>query len=284
MSRIEAGTPGSSDCSALTGQEALRASHWRLGPNLLSKEMDRETLRGTLMSASGLLLVVLMSFSVRCASQQSESLTDLVREFDETQIFWQQLQIARKLVARNDRSVLPRIEPYLRNEDRHVRGNAAFVFAGLGDERGLNVIYDILQDRSSPRREGQGIPGGRWALAAQIKGDRYYAVHLLGLLKNPRAVAVLVPYLRDHDISYKVPWALGEIGDKAAISPLNDALNDPSPDVRVSSIEALEALGATDAVPMLRLLLQDNERIHTGNLETVSESAQSAITKLSAVR
>jgi HEAT repeat protein len=165
-----------------------------------------------------------------------------------------------------------------------LRGNAAFVFAGLVDERGLKVVYEILQDRSSPRPAGQGVPIAPWSVAAQIKSDRYYAVHLLGLLKNPRAVAVLVPYLKDHDISYKVPWALGEIGDRAAIPPLIDALNDPSPDVRVASIEALEDLLATDALPRLRQLLQDNERIHTGSLETVSESAQSAITKLSAVR
>lgn len=237
-----------------------------------------------LMSVGRLLLVFLLFFSVPCASQQSESSSDLVREFNESQIFWQQLQVAQKLVGRNDRSVLPKIESYLKNEDRHLRGNAAFVFAGLGDERGFNAIYDILQDRSSPRPEGQGIPGGGWALAAQIRADRYYAVHLLGLLKSPRAVAVLVPLLKDHDISYKVAWALGEIGDRAAVPPLEDALSDSSPDVRVSSIEALVALQATGALPRLRLLLQDNERIHTGKLETVSESAQSAIAKLSSVR
>jgi|ERR1700739_73465 len=119
--------------------------------------MERQGLRGVLISVGPLPLVLLIFFSVRCASQRSESLTDLVREFNENQIFWQQLQVAQKLVARNDRSVLSGIEPYLKNEDRHLRGNSAFVFAGLGDERGLDVIYDILQDRSSPRPEGQGI-------------------------------------------------------------------------------------------------------------------------------
>lgn len=156
------------------------------------------------------------------------------------------------------------------------------MFAGFGDERGFQVIDDILMDRSSP--EGQGIPGGRWALAAQIKADRYYAVHLLGLLKSPRPLPVLIPLLKDSDLNYKVAWALGKIGDKAAIPPLIDALNDPSPDMRVSSIEALDTLGATEALRRLRLLLKDGERIHTDNLRSISEAAQSAIARLSAIR
>lgn len=221
---------------------------------------------------------------MRAASQQRENSSDLVREFTVSQYFWQQLQVAQKLVALNDSKDLPQFEPYLKNADRHLRGNAAFLFAGLGEERGFKIIYEILQDRSSPRPEGQGIPGGPWSLAAQIEADRYYAVHLLGLLKNPRAVPILVPLLKDSDVNYKVAWALGEIGDRAAIPPLLDALNDQSSDMRVASIEALVTLGATEALLRLRLLLQDNERIHTGNLGTVSESARSAIAKLSAIR
>lgn len=62
------------------------------------------------------------------------------------------------------------------------------------------------------------------------------------------------------------------------------ALNDQSFDMRVASIEALVTLGAIDALPRLRLRLQDNERIRTGNLETASESVRSAIAKLSAIR
>lgn len=230
------------------------------------------------------LLVLLLSFSVRGMAQQRENLTDLVREFNGSHYFWQQLEVAQRLVARNDRKVLSQIEPNLNNEDRHLRGNAAFVFVGFGDERGFNVVYDILLDRSSPRPQGQGIPGGGWALKAQISADRYYAVHLLGLLQSPRPLPVLIPLLKDSEINYKVAWAIGKIGDKAAIRPLIDALNDPSPDMRVSSIEALETLGATEALPRLRLLLKDDERIHTDNSRRVSEAAQSAIARLSAIR
>jgi HEAT repeat protein len=246
--------------------------------------MRRNDSNGLWPSVCLSLLVLLLFLGARGTGQQGESLAVLVREFNGSQYFWQQLEVAQKLVARNDRKVLSQIQPCLNNEDRHLRGNAAFVFAGFGDERGFKVIDDILMDRSSPRPEGQGIPGGGWALAAQIKADRYYAVHLLGLLKNPRPLPVLIPLLKDNEINYKVAWALGEIGDKAAIPALIDALNDPSPDMRVSSIEALDTLDATEALPRLRLLLKDDDRIHTDNLRKVSEAAQSAIARLSAIR
>ena len=226
------------------------------------------------------LLALFLLPCMQGAGQQRENSLDLVGGFEKSQYFWQQLQVAQKLVELNDSKDLLQLEPYQRSDDRHLRGNAAFVFAGLGKEMGLTTIYEILQDRSSPRPEGQGVPGGPWSIAAQIRADRYYAVHLLGLLKTPEAFPVLVPLLRDSDVNYKVAWALGEIGDRAAIPPLLDALHDPSPDMRVASIEALMTLRATDVLPQLRLLLGDNERIHSGNLSTVSESARLAIAKL----
>jgi HEAT repeat protein len=114
----------------------------------------------------------------------------------------------------------------------------------------------ILNDRSD-RPEGQGSPGGRWSLQGQIKSDRYYAVHLLGELKDPGAVPVLVGLLRDEQVNYKVAWALGEIGGKQAIQGLVEALSDKSPDVRVIAIESLGMLEAKDTLPRLRRLLHD---------------------------
>lgn len=46
---------------------------------------------------------------------------------------------------------------------------------------------------------------------AQIAADRYYAAHLLGDLKDPRAVPVLVALLDDAEVNYIVPWSLGEV-------------------------------------------------------------------------
>jgi HEAT repeat protein len=194
-----------------------------------------------------------------------------------------QLDIAGRLVKLGDRSVLPRLERWLTDEDRHLRGNAAFVFAGLGDERGLQVIGDMLTDFSD-RTEGEGIAmassDGRYHVSQQIAADRYYAVHLLGALKNPRAISLLVPLLDDQRLNYKVVWALGEIGGPTVIEPLIGALDNESPDVRVNAIHALQTLGARQALPRLQALVADSARSHFGSLISVGEAARVAIDAL----
>jgi hypothetical protein len=50
------------------------------------------------------------------------------------------------------------------------------------------------------------------------------------------------------------------------------------------SIQALEQLGAREALPKLRILLKDDQKIHFDDLGTVSAHARSAITKLSSNR
>ena len=61
-------------------------------------------------------------------------------------------------------------------------------------------------------------------------------------MKDVRAVPILVLLLKDDEVKEVVPWSLGEIGDKSAILPLTDALNDKSLTVRASALLALEKL------------------------------------------
>jgi PBS lyase HEAT-like repeat len=126
---------------------------------------------------------------------QPQSTAELLERFNNTKVFWQQFEVAGKIVEVGDRSVLVQLEPRLA-DDRHLRGNAAFIFASLGDSRGFEVITAVLNDRSD-RREGQGLPGGRWSLEAQIAADRYYAIHVLGEIKDRRAIPLLAPLLND---------------------------------------------------------------------------------------
>jgi HEAT repeat protein len=114
----------------------------------------------------------------------------------------------------------------------------------------------------------------------QITADRYYAAHLLGDLKDPRAVPVLVSLLDEPEVNYIVPWSLGEIGDKRAVVPLIRALADSDPSMRVLVIYGLEQLDATDAIPALRRLLEDHQRSTFANQVPVADAARAAITKL----
>lgn len=114
----------------------------------------------------------------------------------------------------------------------------------------------------------------------QITADRYYAAHLLGDLKDPRAIPILVPLLRDPEIHEIVPWSLGQIGDRSAIAPLIASTSDADPNMRVLAIGGLVELKATEALPRLRQLLNDNARSSFGQMESVSEAAEAAIIKL----
>src|SRR5712692_5414736 len=147
------------------------------------------------MARLGFPLVLLFATPCLARGQERPSVAELLQQFETTTVFWRQFEVAKAIVAANDTSVLPKLQSWLTHEDRHLRGNAALVFAGLGDSRGFDVIAAILRDHFE-RPEGQGIPGGRWSVQGQIRADRYYAAHLLGDLKDPRAVPILVPLLK----------------------------------------------------------------------------------------
>jgi HEAT repeat protein len=225
----------------------------------------------------------ILLFSVFLSAQQQRSATELVAQFNANQAFWEQFEVATKIAELRDPGILPLLKPWLSHPDRHLRGNAAFVFARLGDNQGFEIIKAILED-SSDRPPGQGVPGGPWSLKGQIASDRYYAVHLLGDLKDPRGLELLIPLLKDEDVNWIVPWSLGEIGEKEAIAPLLETLDDPSPDMRVLAIFALEELDATEAIPKLRALLSDGEKTHFDKAIPVGEAAKEALAKLESKR
>ena len=207
----------------------------------------------------------------------------LVEQFKNEKVSWKQIEIAKALAGKQDASVLPPLADWLGHQDRHIRGNVAFIFASLGDPRGLQTIADILADRSE-RPEGQGIPGassdGRYRFERQVAADRYYAAHLLGQLRDSRAVALLVPLLDDPETQSIVPTALARIGDKSAIPPLIAALDNDDPSNRVLVIYALEALHAKEAVPRLLTLVKDDRKSRFGAGVSVSEAAKAAIARL----
>jgi HEAT repeat protein len=129
------------------------------------------------------------------------------------------------------------------------RGNAAFIFARLGDDRGFQVIKSILEDRSTIRTVFEIDSAGHPSPRQQIRADRYYAAHLFGDLRDMRAVPILIPLLKDEEVKLIVPWSLEEIGDKSAIPALTEALGDNSLTMRASALLALEKLQNKEAAP-----------------------------------
>ena len=232
------------------------------------------------------LTVVILVASITTQQQTPPAARDaanLVDRFKAETVFWKQFAIARSIVALHDKTVLASLNDWLSLEDRHIRGNVAFIFAALGDERGFGAITSILADRSDrPAGQGQAVASsdGRYHVAEQIRADRYYAAHLLGDLKDPRAVPILIPLLHDPDVNHIVPWSLGEIGDHRADEALIRMLDDADPSLRVLSIFALEKLGSKSALPRLRELQGDEASSNFGNLVTVAQAAKAAIAKL----
>lgn len=206
--------------------------------------------------------------------------TELLARFTREPIFWRQAEIGRVLAESGDRSVVGTIERLLSTDDRHIRGNAAFVLGRLGDPRGFTTIAEILDNRSE-RSSGQGRPGGNWTVTAQISADRYYAAHLLGDLQDSRGVALLVPLLSDRDVNSIVPWALARIGDPRAIEPLVKNLEQDDPSARVLTILALQTLAVREALPALQPLLQDDRHAKFGEQSTVADAAKRAIRVIS---
>jgi len=215
--------------------------------------------------------------------ETTQNSSALIQQFKNEKVFWKQFEIGKAIAGKHDPSVLPALADWLGHTDRHIRGNVAFIFASLGDSRGLETIADILADRSE-RPEGQGMStapsDGRYRFERQVAADRYYAAHLLGDLRDPRGVALLVPLLGDSQTRSIVPWSLGQIDDKRAIPSLIAALDDDDPSNRVLVIYALEALDAKEAVPRLTTLVNDDRKSRFGALVTVSEAAKAAIARL----
>jgi HEAT repeat protein len=228
----------------------------------------------------------------------TSEVTRLLAMFQAESAFWRQIDIADDLAAVAAPRDLVELEPWLAHEDRRTRANAAYLFARVGDPRGLEVLEAILGDFSAGRRvewqggslvTGKDDPHGMErhlrspsALRAQIRTDRYYAVHVLGRLRDPRAVPMLLPLLEDDAIDYNVAWALGEIGDRRAITALIVALRDPDALVRQSAIHALVKLRATESLPDLVAMFGDAALPSAGDRVPVGVTARKAAEALRA--
>jgi len=114
----------------------------------------------------------------------------------------------------------------LKDEDYHVRSDAAEALGKIGGESVVEPLIQALDDVYYPIQES--------------------AAKALGKIGDKRAVGPLLQFLKD-----EYPWvrrigalALGEIGDVRAVEPLMNVLKDEYEEVRESAKDALEKIKA----------------------------------------
>ncbi|MFX0199971.1 MAG: HEAT repeat domain-containing protein [Candidatus Hodarchaeota archaeon] len=183
---------------------------------------------------------------------------DLIESFSTAKYFWQQGEVARKIIALGDKTIIPKMEKYLDTEDRRRRCNAALVLAGLGDKRGLAIIIAELEDKK-PRPTDRIRSDGRPNTDGQIRSDRYYAALLLGQLGKKEAVPALIKATKDKTINYQAAISLGKIGDKSAIPALRKMAKN-FPDERLWAGYGLAALGEPEGFDMLTEVVISDSR------------------------
>ena len=160
---------------------------------------------------------------------------------------------------------ITKFEPWiaaLKDEEWHVRQDAALELAKRGDARAIEPLIAALKDEEPVVRfyaaEALGKLGdGRAveALAAALKEEdewvRFLAAEALGKLGDPRGVEFLIAALKDEDswVRRKAAEALGELGDVCAVEPLEELLTDGDEDVGAAAKAALEKLRAKTPKP-----------------------------------
>lgn len=158
----------------------------------------------------------------------------------------------------------------LKDEDGHVRGNAAAALSSLNNSEAVPHILPLLLDEYENIQE-ESIKAlarlERWLdIDEIIKGlsssDRVLkrnTARLFGLLRDQRVVDALGLALKDSDarVRVSVAEALGSIEGTEAIKYLLTALTDDSAEVRRVSAIAIGRMRAAAGVDPLILLLRD---------------------------
>jgi hypothetical protein len=65
----------------------------------------------------GVMFGVLLASICLLSAALPQTVGGLVEQFESTTVFWEQFEVAKKIVALHDKSVLPRLEPWLRCEE-----------------------------------------------------------------------------------------------------------------------------------------------------------------------
>ena len=180
------------------------------------------------------------------SSMQALSARERLNRFKQENVFWRQFEIGQALAAATDRGAIAELEAWLTHDDRHVRGNVAFVLGRLGDPRGFETIAEILADRSRVLR-----PGHPWREMERAGADSCRSLLRSASawrLEGParRGVARLFTE-RPRCGRHRAVVARRNRGSPCGWTP-DRQLERDDPSVRVLAISALEKLNAREAL------------------------------------
>ena len=143
----------------------------------------------------------------------------------------------------------------LKSENVMVRNKAINYFAKEKDEQSVSPLIELLKEEQLRQNkiaalEALGKIGNTKAtdaLISYLEEDddeiKKIAAEALGKKSDPRSVAALIKVLHNKDVQIVAIWALGNIGDKAAIPALTRLLDDKDKHVRYNTVQSLKKIG-----------------------------------------
>ncbi len=161
-----------------------------------------------------------------------------------------------------EKTALERALEALRSSDVSIRVAAIATLQGMGTEA-VGYLIEALNDPHEEVRiaaiDGLGNIGGRAAVEALVLllddsgvDVRIAAAGALGHIGDRHSIQPLIDLFRDgyHGVRTAAADAVAVFG-RDALGPLEAALDDPVPTVRMTAAKAIGLIGATESVPIL---------------------------------
>lgn len=159
----------------------------------------------------------------------------------------------------------------MNDHDQYVKEGAAIALGKLKDKQAVEPLFQLLKSESESMRRtaetalstlGECATEPLLAMLRDPDWDvRWRTTHILGEIKDHRAVEALIESLKDEN-KYVVEGAitaLGEIKDKRAVEPLMEALKDSNKYVREEATNALGEIKDERALHALVDVLSDKD-------------------------
>jgi HEAT repeat protein len=144
--------------------------------------------------------------------------------------------------TRSTTAVAPLIERLTSDKKNSVRGAAAVALGEIANEEAVDALTQLLSSQMVSLGTKKASKSKRSENAFVLRS----AAHSLGQIASRRAVPTLVALLEDEtmedDVRREAAFALGAMGDSAAIPALQKALNADDPYLSMTAQEALRKI------------------------------------------